>query len=70
MNYVLFIFLFGFVGPESHGQPFNTLAECEAELARVPAKIAEHNASANPMKVIYYSAVCAKASKAPMGKDV
>ena len=70
MNYVLFIFLFGFLGPQTHGQPFSTLEECEREKAAVVVKVAEHNASKEPVKIIYYSAQCAPASKAPQGKDV
>ena len=69
MNFVMFVFLFGFLGPQSHGQPFNTLEECEKERATYPAKIAEHNASDNPVKVIYYSSICAPVKKAPQGKD-
>jgi hypothetical protein len=70
MNFVLLVFLFGFTGPHIGGQPYSTMIECENERAKLPEKIAERNATADPVKIIYYASVCTPVHKAPQGKDV
>jgi len=45
------------------------MEECETERRTIPAKIAEHNASENPVKIVFYSSACVPVKKAPQGKE-
>jgi hypothetical protein len=70
VNFVMFVFLFGLMGRETSGNLFPTLEACEAERAQVTLRIADHNASAEPNKVVFYSSVCHKVQRAPTGNSV
>lgn len=70
MIYVLFLFLFGAAGPHIEAALFDSLEECEAKRAEIPAMIAEHNLSTDTAKIDLFATACAKAEKAPQGKGV
>lgn len=69
-GFILFLFLFGQLGPHSDVQPFDTLEECEEAAAAIPGRIAEHNHSADNAKIFLYAAVCKEVEKAPLGKEI
>jgi hypothetical protein len=74
MNYVLLIFVFSLMAPQAPefaGQgPFLTIEDCQKAKAEVSKIVANHNASANPVKAHYYAAECVKVEAAPTGKGV
>lgn len=69
MKFILMLFMLGLPGPQTEMAPFSTLEECEAEMASVHGKIAEHNAKAD-VKIFFYAVTCQPVVRAPQGKDV
>ena len=52
------------------GQLYQTKAACEVAQKQFPTFIAEHNASAENVKITHYAAVCTEIQKAPQGKAI
>jgi hypothetical protein len=67
--FVAFFFLGGEVQTEGGVMP--SMEACQVQLDKLPALIANYNASAeNPVKITHYAADCAPLAKAPQGKKV
>jgi hypothetical protein len=70
---IAFFVVFFFLGGESHieGGMTPSMEACQAQVAKLPALIADYNASAeNPVKITHYAADCAPLARAPQGKKV
>jgi hypothetical protein len=70
---VAFFVVFFFLGGETHtdGGMAPSMEACQAQVDKLPALIADYNASAdNPVKITHYAADCAPLTRAPQGKKV
>jgi hypothetical protein len=70
---VAFLVVFFFLGGQSsiEGGTMPSMEACQEQIDKLPAMIANYNASAeNPVKITHYAADCAPLAKAPQGKEV